>query len=82
MNGNNRSQVRTAPPPMDTRTHTGRRPRKNIGILMLLVILICYGLLILFSASMTEGYVSEQNSTYYVAKQAVITMAGVVVMMV
>ncbi|NLN45294.1 MAG: FtsW/RodA/SpoVE family cell cycle protein [Clostridiaceae bacterium] len=82
MNGNNRSQVRTAPPPMDTRTHTGRRPRMNIGILMLIVILICYGLLILFSASMTEGYVSEQNSTYYVAKQAVITMAGVVVMVV
>lgn len=60
--------------------HAG--PRMNLGILLVVVLLVCYGLLILFSASMTEGYASEGDPTFYVVKQAVITLAGVVVMIV
>ncbi len=82
MNGNNRNQERAVSAPSDYSARPGARSRMNFGILLLIVILVCYGLLILFSASMTEGYVSEQDSTYYVAKQAVITMAGVAVMIV
>ncbi len=61
---------------------TGPRPRMNLGILIIIVVLVCYGLLILFSASMTEGYASEGDPTFYVVKQAGITIVGVLAMIV
>ena len=57
------------------------QPRMNFPILLVVVLLVCFGLLVLFSASMTEGYASEGEATYYVAKQALITVAGLAAML-
>ncbi len=64
------------------RVPAGARPRVHLGILLLIVILVCYGLLILFSASMTEGYVSESDPAFYAVKQAWITGLGLVIMLI
>jgi len=55
-------------------------PRRiNGGLFIITLIMICFGLVMLFSASMSDGYASKSgNSMYYVIKQAGITAMGLV----
>ncbi len=49
-------------------------------LLVTTIILICYGLVMLFSASMSDGYANRDgNPMYYVLKQTSITGAGLVI---
>lgn len=53
--------------------------RLHSGLLIITLIMICFGLVMLFSASMSDGYASQSgNSMYYVIKQAGITALGLV----
>jgi cell division protein FtsW len=56
--------------------------RMNIPLLLLTFVLICYGMVMLFSASMSHGYKMEQNPLYYVINQAQWTIIGIVIVMV
>ncbi|MBN1891650.1 MAG: FtsW/RodA/SpoVE family cell cycle protein [Clostridiales bacterium] len=56
--------------------------RMNIPLLLLTFILICFGMIMLFSASMSHGYAMEQNPLYYVINQAQWTIVGIGVVMV
>jgi cell division protein FtsW len=54
--------------------------RINSGLLIITLILVCFGLIMLFSASMSDGYASKSgNSMFYVIKQAGITAMGLAV---
>ncbi|MBN1776343.1 MAG: FtsW/RodA/SpoVE family cell cycle protein [Oscillospiraceae bacterium] len=56
--------------------------RMNIPLLLLTFVLICYGMVMLFSASMSRGYAMEQNPLYYVINQAQWTIVGIGIVMV
>jgi len=51
--------------------------RMNIPVLLLTFILICYGMIMLFSASMSRGYALEKNPLFYVINQAQWTLIGI-----
>ncbi len=54
--------------------------RMNIPMLLLTLVLICYGLIMLFSASMSAGYnTPDKNPLVYVLKQGQLTLLGIVV---
>lgn len=53
--------------------------RMNIPLLLLTFILICYGLIMLFSASMSKGYAEEDNPLFYVINQGQMTILGIIV---
>ncbi len=55
--------------------------RMNIPLLLLTFVLICYGMVMLFSASMSRGYAMEQNPLYYVINQAQWTIIGIGIVM-
>lgn len=51
--------------------------RLHSGLLITTIIMICFGLVMLFSASMSDGYANKEgNPMYYVLRQASITGAG------
>jgi cell division protein FtsW (lipid II flippase) len=51
--------------------------RINSGLFVITLIMICFGLVMLFSASMSDGYASKSgNSMFYVIKQSGITAMG------
>jgi cell division protein FtsW len=53
--------------------------RINSGLFVITLIMICFGLVMLFSASMSESYAyNAGNSMYYVIKQAGITAVGLI----
>ncbi|HBP37684.1 MAG TPA: hypothetical protein DD640_02885 [Clostridiales bacterium] len=52
--------------------------RVNSGLFIITLIMICFGLVMLFSASMTGSYSSEGSSMYYVIKQAGISAIGLI----
>ena len=53
--------------------------RMHAGLLIITLIMVCFGLVMLFSASMSDGYASQSgNSMYYVIKQAGITAVGLI----
>ncbi len=57
------------------------RPRQQIhgGLFIVTLIMICFGLVMLFSASMSDGYASYDGDTmHYVIRQSVITVIGLV----
>lgn len=56
-------------------------PPKQIhaGLLIVTLIMVCFGLVMLFSASMTDAYSREGNALYYVLKQSGITTLGLIV---
>jgi cell division protein FtsW len=59
----------------------GLRPQQRIhgGLFVLTLTMICFGLVMLFSASMSDGYASyDGNTMYYVIKQGGITAIGLV----
>ena len=51
--------------------------RMSIPMLILTLVLICFGLIMLFSASMATGYADADNPLYYVLKQGIFTILGV-----
>ena len=53
--------------------------RMSIPMLILSLILICFGLIMLFSASMSAGYNDAENPLYYVLKQGRYTLIGIAV---
>jgi len=50
--------------------------RIDAGLLFIVFILICYGMIMLFSASMTEGFATEGNPLFFVRRQINFTIAG------
>lgn len=54
----------------------------HAGLLVITLILVCFGLVMLFSASMTDGYSREGNALFYVLKQAGITTMGLIMALV
>lgn len=54
----------------------------HAGLLVITLILVCFGLVMLFSASMTDGYSREGNALFYVLKQAGITTMGLILALV
>jgi len=52
--------------------------RMSIPMLILTLVLICFGLIMLFSASMAAGYNDADNPLYYVLKQGKYTLLGIV----
>lgn len=50
--------------------------RMDTAMLVLTVLLVCYGLIMLFSASMSSGYAEWGNPLYFVRKQLLTTVAG------
>lgn len=52
--------------------------RLNIPMLLLTIVLVCYGLIMLFSASISVGYNKMQNPLYFVVFQGQMTFVGVV----
>ncbi len=53
--------------------------RMNIPLLLLTFVLICYGMVMLFSASMSRGYAQEKNPLFYVVNQAQWTIVGIAI---
>lgn len=52
--------------------------RMNIPLLLLTFILICFGLIMLFSASMSRGYTKEQDPLFYLINQGQLTFIGII----
>ncbi len=52
--------------------------RMNIPLLLLTFILICFGLIMLFSASMSKGYTEEQDPLFYLINQGQMTFVGII----
>lgn len=52
--------------------------RMNIPLLLLTFILICFGLIMLFSASMSRGYTEEQDPLFYLINQGQMTFVGII----
>src|SRR5690554_4050943 len=51
--------------------------RMSSSLLVIMLIMISFGLIMLFSASMSDGYASQSgNSMYYVMRQSAITAMG------
>lgn len=48
----------------------------HLGLLALVLILLLFGLVMLFSASMARGLVREDDTTHYIARQIVFSAAG------
>jgi cell division protein FtsW len=53
--------------------------RLDTGLLIVVVLLICFGMLMLFSASMAEGFSLEQNSLHFISKQLLFTVFGSII---
>lgn len=49
-------------------------------LLFLVFIMLCYGLIILFSSSITNAYVFQSSITHYITRQLVFTSFGLIVM--
>lgn len=54
-----------------------RPPRRvNLNILIITLLMLGFGLVMLFSASMTRGFYREDSPTFYVARQILFTVLG------
>ena len=58
-----------------------RPKRMDAGLIIVLFLIICYGMVMLFSASMTEGFASEGNPLHFIQKQGAFTFLGVILAM-
>lgn len=52
----------------------------NIPLIVIIVTMLCYGLVMLYSASMTRGFQESGNTADFVIRQLVFTVIGVVAM--
>lgn len=58
-----------------------RAPRRvHLGLMVTVLLLLCFGLIMLFSASMTNAFDMFSNSTYWIIKQVLFTALALVVM--
>ena len=48
----------------------------DYGLFIVVFLTVCFGLVMLFSASMTEGFASENDPSHFVSKQLVFIAAG------
>lgn len=55
-----------------------RYGRMDTAMLILTVLLVCYGLIMLFSTSMSSGYAEYGNPLYFVGRQLLTTVVGFV----
>ena len=58
-----------------------RTPTVSYGLVILVVLMLLFGLVMLFSASMNQGIIREQNSTHYITRQIIFTVAGLVLIL-
>lgn len=56
-----------------------RIKRMDGGLVIIIFLLICYGMVMLFSASMTEGFASEGNPMHFIQKQGGFTIVGIII---
>lgn len=56
--------------------------RVSMPMLILTLLLITFGLIMLFSASMSVGYTYEKNPLFYIMKQGMFTLIGIAVIIV
>ncbi len=54
----------------------------NMGILVITLVLLAFGLVMLFSASMTGALYDQDSSIYYISRQVVFTLLGLVLLFV
>lgn len=65
------------------RLNWDRRPKQvHAGVMITVIIMLCYGLVMLFSASMTDGLSQYGSTGYYVSRQIFFTVLGLVGMFV
>lgn len=61
---------------------SAKRGKMDPVFLILVFSLLCFGLVMLFSASFARAYYYEGNSFYYISKQALFAILGVAIMLV
>ena len=54
----------------------------HLGILLMIIAMLCFGMVMIFSASMNVGMYSQNNPFFYIKRQYMATMLGLVVMFV
>ncbi|MDD2393416.1 MAG: FtsW/RodA/SpoVE family cell cycle protein [Eubacteriales bacterium] len=52
------------------------RRHMDFGLFIVVFLMICFGLVMLFSASMTEGFASENDPAHFVSKQLIFIAGG------
>ena len=53
----------------------------DLPFLLLVLLIMCFGLIMMFSASYASAYYTKDNSAYFFIKQGLIGAAGTVVML-
>jgi len=56
-----------------------RIKRMDGGLIIVLFLMICFGMVMLFSASMTEGFASKGSPLYFVQNQGSSTLIGILI---
>lgn len=51
--------------------------RMDGGLIIIVFLMVCFGMVMLFSASMTEGFASEGNTLHFIQKQGFFTILGI-----
>ena len=59
-----------------------RIKRMDGGLIIVLFLMICFGMVMLFSASMTEGFATQGNPAYFIQKQGGFTLIGILIALV
>ena len=54
-----------------------RNKQMDAGLIIVVFLMICFGMVMLFSASMTEGFASEGDPMFFIQKQGLFTIAGI-----
>ena len=54
----------------------------DMAFLIIILVLLCIGLVMLFSASYANAYYLMNNSLHYISKQLIFAIGGVIAMMV
>lgn len=64
------------------REKTRKRINKTISMSMLLlvIVMLCYGLVLLYSSSITNGLVFQNSTSHYIFRQSVFTFMGLLLM--
>lgn len=55
-----------------------RIKRMDGGLIIIVFLMLCFGMVMLFSASMTEGFAAEGDPSYFIQKQGFATLIGIV----
>ena len=56
-----------------------RIKRMDGGLIIVLFLMVCFGMVMLFSASMTEGFATQGNPAYFIQKQGAFTLVGILI---